>query len=88
MNFVRNLNTRPIWRESISNLSWYHKAYLVDCKLLSGCSLAFFMDFFPFPGGVAWFMWLAAELLRWIPVHERDFAPDDPIISHPHTHEQ
>lgn len=34
MNFVRNLNATPIWRESISNLAWYHRAYLVDCKLL------------------------------------------------------
>lgn len=33
-------------------------------------------------------MWLVAEILRWIPVHERDFALDDPIISHPYTHEQ
>lgn len=69
MNFVRNLNTRPIWRESISNLAWYHRAYLVDW-------------------GIAWFMWLVAEILKWIPVHERDFALDDPIISHPYTHEQ
>ncbi|KAG8936011.1 hypothetical protein FRC02_005207 [Tulasnella sp. 418] len=34
------------------------------------------------------FLWVLAQTVKAMPVHEREFSLTDPLISHPHTHEQ
>jgi diacylglycerol diphosphate phosphatase/phosphatidate phosphatase len=67
---------------------WFDQAYLMDWYINSYCLNILITTRNDSCRTVATAFWVLSGLVTLSPVFQREFSTDDPLISHPHTHEQ
>ena len=67
------------------SLNWTDNSYVIDWYVQN---LGILDDISTICRIVVLVSFLLGHFLRDLPVFERDFSPDDPLIQHPHTPEQ
>lgn len=69
------------------SLDWFDSSYVIDWYVQKTDSLVKNLNDL-YCRIVVLGLFLLGHFVRALPVFERDFSPDDPLIQHPHTSEQ